>query len=131
MNIPRQGLVAFAALLASGCSDVCGNKIISETVSPGSDRKAVVFERDCGATTAFSTQISIIDARDGLSGSGNTFVIDRGQLIDGWNGPWASVTWVGPRTLEIRYEATARTFEKDSAVDGVAVRYIPVRMANR
>ena len=124
-------LAALATLLVSGCADLCGNKVIREAASPDSDLKAVVFERDCGATTAFSTQISILDAGDELSGSANTFVIDQGQLLDGWNGPWASVKWVGPRSLEIRYDATARAFEQDSSVNGVAVSYVPVRVANR
>lgn len=40
--------------------DICGNKIIQEIPSPNRKLKAVIFTRDCGATTGFSTQISLL-----------------------------------------------------------------------
>ena len=37
----------------------CGNDLVKEVPSPNGKMKAVVFQRDCGATTGFSTQISL------------------------------------------------------------------------
>jgi len=34
--------------------DMCGNEIYSVVVSPNKKHKAVLFQRDCGATTGFS-----------------------------------------------------------------------------
>lgn len=41
--------------------DMCANEIIEEIPSPNKGFKAVIFTRDCGATTGYSTQLSIID----------------------------------------------------------------------
>ncbi len=37
----------------------CGNEILKEVRSPTGKMKGVVFQRDCGATTGFSTQVSV------------------------------------------------------------------------
>ena len=58
-------------------SDMCGNYVHEEYLSPGNSHKAVIFQRDCGATTGFSTQISIIGAQQELGNSnGNIYIID-------------------------------------------------------
>ena len=58
-------------------SSLCGNTIIKEIVSPNRNLKVVMFKRDCGATTGFSTQLSIIDASDNMGNeSGNVYIVD-------------------------------------------------------
>jgi hypothetical protein len=52
-----------AVIFGSGCA----NEVLSQTVSPDAKMKAVVFQRDCGATTGFSTQVSIIQNSSLLS----------------------------------------------------------------
>lgn len=68
-------LIVLAAYLLP---DLCGNEIHSEHVSPDNDYKAVIFQRDCGATTGFSTQLSIIDANSDLGNdvAGNVLILD-------------------------------------------------------
>ena len=57
--------------------DMCGNYVHKEYLSPSKSHKAVIFQRDCGATTGFSTQISIIDAKQELGNTkGNIYIID-------------------------------------------------------
>jgi hypothetical protein len=60
-------------------SVTCGNDIHREYISPDKQLKAVVFQRNCGATTGFSTQISIIDADKNLSNGGGNIYIINGQ----------------------------------------------------
>jgi hypothetical protein len=56
---------------------MCGNYIFKEYISPNKKLKAVVFQRDCGATTGFSTQISILGVGKKLKNKGgNIFVVD-------------------------------------------------------
>lgn len=58
-------------------TDMCGNDLHKEYPSPNNHFKAVVFQRDCGATTGFSTQISIIDSSQQLDNeSGNVYIIN-------------------------------------------------------
>lgn len=58
-------------------SDMCGNYLHSESISPNGRYKAVIFQRDCGATTGFSTQISIVKTSEVLKNRpGNIFIVD-------------------------------------------------------
>ena len=55
----------------------CKNTIYQELASPNISRRAVVFERNCGATTGFSTQLSVLSANEELmNDSGNTYIVD-------------------------------------------------------
>ena len=65
-----------SGLFIYATSDMCGNEVHAEELSPDNKHRAVVFQRDCGATTGFSTQISIVGADDELENeSGNIFII--------------------------------------------------------
>ena len=78
--------------------DICGNEIYSKALSPNGKYKAVVFQRDCGATTGFSTQISIVSSSDELKNkSGNIYIID-GHPKD----VLPILTW--PSSTELRIE---------------------------
>jgi len=74
-------IIAFLILiiigfLYFGFSDLCANEIHKVYMSPNKSFKAVVFERNCGATTSFSTQISILDSNEELENEeGNVFII--------------------------------------------------------
>ncbi len=58
-------------------SDLCGNEIMNETLSPDGHFKALVFQRDCGATTGFTTQISLLPSNVSLPNeAGNIFIVD-------------------------------------------------------
>ena len=92
----------------------CRNTVLQTAAAPAGDRKAVMFERDCGATTAYSTQVSILPSGKKLNGAGNVFVIE---------GPWARITWLSPDVLLIQYDDQARVFHANEAVAGVTIRY--------
>ena len=69
--------LVIGGLLIYATRDMCGNEMYAEELSPDKKYKAVIFQRDCGATTGFSTQISIIGANDELENeSGTIFIID-------------------------------------------------------
>jgi hypothetical protein len=113
-------------LLTSGCSDTCGNTIISRMSSPDGQYDAAMFQRDCGATTGFSTQVSILNAGEPLSGTGNVFRADNNHGAErsgGWGGPWAEIKWLSPSHLLIRYSAKSQLFERENDVSGVKITY--------
>ncbi len=65
---------AFMEITFSGWG-FCANTIYQETHSPDKSHKAVVFERNCGATTGFSTQVSVLNPSEALpEGKGNTYI---------------------------------------------------------
>lgn len=122
----RVGVFTAGLIALSGCSDGCANSEISRADAPDGLHTAVMFQRDCGATTGFSTQISLVGSRDKPSGGGNTFRADddHGAAAAGdWGGPWAEMRWLGPHRLLIRYAAKSRLFEQENEVSGVKISY--------
>jgi hypothetical protein len=118
--------IALAACKLDG-SDLCRNNELQTNYSPGGDRKAVVFQRDCGATTGFSTQVSILRSSEKLPNKGgNTFIADtdKGQAPDGrGGGPEIKLRWVKEEQVEVIYDKRARVFRKEEVVDGVKIKY--------
>ena len=53
--------IAALSLSLSGCVDLCENEIKTEVASPDETKRAVIFERSCGATTPFSTHVSVLN----------------------------------------------------------------------
>jgi len=122
----RTLLVVIVSLALGACSDTCSNEVVSRLASPGGEREAVMFQRDCGATSGFSTQVSILEQADQLSGGGNTFRADDDHgaaRIGAWGGSWAEMEWLASDRLLIRYATNSRLFEQDESVSGVAISY--------
>jgi hypothetical protein len=117
--------LAAAVVFLSGCSDPCGNTVAKQISAPDGLHIATLFQRDCGATTGFSSQISILNAGEKLSGRGNTFVAENygGARLGNWGGPWADMRWLATGHLLIQYVWKARVFTQKTWVSGVLVSY--------
>jgi hypothetical protein len=114
-------LVALSLWLV-GCLDPCENRVLSELTAPNRNTRAVVFERSCGATTGFSTHVSILKASDAVSKSaGNIFVADSDHGVA--KDMTVTARWAAPDSLVIRYPAKARVFRKETQLNGVAITY--------
>ena len=108
--------LAIFALALAGCG-MCNNTIKNEIVSPDGLKKIVIFTCDCGATTAPSTQISILDKDANLPNwFGNAFA---GEFSDPVN-----VTWTDPTHVKITYHGGGRISFRNPDVNGVSVKYI-------
>jgi hypothetical protein len=86
----------------------------------------MMFQRDCGATTSFSTQVSILESEQLPSGAGNAFRADddHGAAAAGrWGGPWAELRWLAPDHLLIRYAAKSRIFKQVDSIGDVKISY--------
>jgi hypothetical protein len=106
---------------------MCANEVLNTIPSPDEALKVVVFQRDCGATTGFSTQVSLLRKNDRLPNSpGNLLVADtdRGNAPSGpGGGPEARITWANSRALMVSYHRKARIFRANTDVLGVSVSY--------
>ena len=117
-------LIGSTAIAA--CSP-CGSDVLAEVPAPGGRHRAVVFQYDCGATTGFSTQVSLLRARESLSGIGNVFAADgdHGKAPAGpGGGPWVAVEWRGPDTLVVHRDSRARVFRADTLHGGIWVQHV-------
>lgn len=99
-------------LLISGLNllfgDLCGNDMVSETYSPDKTMKVVVFRRSCGATTGYSTHVSIVNAWDKLSNDQvrNVYGVDDEIPLD--------IKWSGNENVRIVRSVLSTTFTKES-----------------
>ena len=138
--VPRHGYFApvirtllplVLSLALGACDDACTDEVITRLASPDGKREAVMFQRDCGATSGYSTQISIVEVGQAPAGGGNTFRADdnHGAAKAGnWGGPWAEIKWLASDRLLVRYADKSRLFEQDDTVAGVSISYETVAM---
>ena len=110
----------------AACSDQCSNTLVKVVKAPGGRHAAALFQRDCGGTTGFSTQISVLAPGDKVTGSGNAFIADDNHgiaAVGSWQGSWADVQWLSPDHLLVRYADKSRVFKQSDQVAGVAITY--------
>jgi len=116
---------ALGIALLAGCADLCGNEKLAEYPSPDRKWKVVVFQRDCGATTGFSTQAALVPIDgDWPNRSGNIFTsdTDHGAAPSGpGGGPELGVRWEGPTDLVLTHHPKARVWAADGKA-GVRIR---------
>ncbi len=104
------------ALALSGCDGLCANEQLSESTSPSGRLRAVTFRRDCGATTGFSTQVSVLVASKPLPNeAGNVFIIE-GE-------PRTIVRWITDQHLSISCSDPARDFKHETSFGDVQITY--------
>lgn len=117
MKLSLRLVSIISCILLSSClpDDICSNTIDSTMVSPNGKRKIVMFDRDCGATTGNSTQISLLSASKNLSNiSGNIFVSDRGNV---------KMQWLSDKEILITYPSDLTIFSRIDSFSDVSIRY--------
>lgn len=108
--------------LASG---LCASTEVARLPAPDARHDAVLFERNCGATTDFASHVSLLPAGAPLgNATGTVFIAEAGAAgaRAAWGGPPVTIDWDADGALVIRYDATAEVFHAATEVDGVAVR---------
>jgi hypothetical protein len=113
----RTVVAGIGILLAlSGCDAGCGNEVASTIESAGGGHVAVIFNRNCGATTGFNTQLSVLAKGDAVpKEAGNTLIADGSLAL--------KVRWVSESELVIAGVQGAKIFKQEKLANGVAVSY--------
>lgn len=115
------GVVASGALLYiyTQIPPLCGNAVLSDVRSPDGLFTAVGFIRNCGATTPYSAQVSILEGAAQLDNeAGNAFTCEGGSA----DSLPLGLSWLGPRELLITDHACRPVFGTAAQVGSVAVR---------
>ena len=112
--------------------DQGGNQIISEVVSPDTKYKFIVFVRDCGATTGFSTQVSILKMDKQLRDdeSGNVLSISdhyNGDKYNEYGGADVKAEWTTNKQILIRFDNNAESRTKENEINGIEIIYDEIR----
>lgn len=108
--------ILITAALIAGCAPICENEVSAAVRSPSGKMKAVVFNRGCGATVGFNTQVSILSAEAALPNEGgNALIVDD-------NVPLA-LHWESDGSLQIAGELVSPVFKQENVVAGVRITY--------
>ena len=106
----------------------CVNKVYHSASSPDNVYKIMLFDRDCGATTGYSTHISILKINEELNDGGNVFIADddRGRAVS--HSEYKSlinisVRWVDNSTVQVKYDKNARIFKEKDKVGDIRIEY--------
>jgi len=106
---------------------MCDNLIINSTKLREVNLNIVLFQRDCGATTGFNTQISMINIGEELPNeSGNIFTADTGHgKVPGGRGGGPEVKFevVSKIHIKILYHPDARVFNSKNQWENVRIEY--------
>lgn len=109
-------------LYASSGGDLCSNHIHAEYMSPDRTKRTVVFGRNCGATTGFSTHLSVLRAGEALENeSGNVYIIDgHPKQVE------LSISWKSDSELVVRRPLSGAEYKAASiwgSDHAVSIRY--------
>ena len=96
--------------------DLCANTLIENVTSHDKKWKVVLFERDCGATTDFSSQISLLRVGETLQNEGGNVYI-----ADGYSGNY-EINWASSSVVKIRGNSR-RIVKKLTQLNGVDFVY--------
>ena len=108
-------VLGFLLLVAACMQGLCANTITQRAPSPDGRYDAVVFTRDCGATTDYSTQVALVRRGADLP--------DRpGNVFISVHPTGARVEWLGSDTLLVHY-GSANPSLKTSIVEGITITY--------
>jgi hypothetical protein len=109
--------------------DSCANQIVDIKISPDKNFQAVTFIRDCGATTGFSTQLSIIKATETFDKSdekGNTLIMSDkigDGLMDENGGAKIMANWTEDNKLVILYDSRTETAKRETEYKDIKIEY--------
>jgi hypothetical protein len=125
-------LLEFAQWSLAGLADLAGmclNSDVRRVTSPDRRHEAVVFTRDCGATTGWAANVSIMRPGAGHPrGPGNVFRAEwRLAQPDSAGQPAVLVEWRTPTRLRIVFDDRVEPFMQQSTAGRLSLEYVTVR----
>jgi hypothetical protein len=120
-------LVALVLLGGCGLAPECGDTVVEHVSSPYGRGAAIVFDRNCGATTAFTTHVAIVDHVDAQPRREDLVFVadaDHGAAPSRpGGGPEVRVRWIDGVHLRVAHHPRARAFRREEAHGRVRITY--------
>jgi hypothetical protein len=122
MKMVRQAAALAMIVAIASCSvseNMCGNEVLDSVPSPDGETSAVIFHRNCGATTGVNIQISILPTGTTPDGPGNTLIIDGAPDYSSRYRP----TWKNKRNIGLIVPDGSRVFLQKQTIGDVSISY--------
>jgi hypothetical protein len=108
-------------LLMTSCG-LCGEKVLREVTSPEKTRRALLYERNCGATTNYVQHVNIAGAQVGLAPdsygvvkTNEVFVADGSSQIE--------LIWRSESELVVKCSSCSSPAKQDTEIENIVVHY--------
>jgi hypothetical protein len=112
----RHLFVTVALTLLGGCGATCENEISQTVRSPSGKMKVVVFNRGCGPTVGFNTQVSLLPVSASLpNDGGNVLIVDDTVPL--------KIEWESDEAVRVTGQLDTQIFKQEASVLGVRVAY--------
>ena len=113
-------------LMLSSCSIVgdCRNEIEYRSQSPNGSYDVVVFNRNCGATSGYNVQVSIVEHGMDITKEKN------GNILSAFGvGYTESIKpiWLSQNAINIYMYRSARIGFRKNAINGIAIKHIFIK----
>ena len=105
----------FLLALLTGCDDMCGSELLKTELSPNKNFKAVSYLYDCGATSGFSTQVSVLKANEKISSPGNIFTTEGKNNLE--------LKWLSNESLEISNTKNIDSYKQKRKFKEITIFY--------
>ena len=110
-------------LITGACAPRCVNNVLQQIDSPLRTKIAVLYTRECGATTGPSTNVSVVGRNTPTpQGIGNVVVL-KDPVSAAESTRTTRLRWLGADTLEVSLVAGRAVKSRAELVDGVVVKY--------
>lgn len=118
-------------------SESCSSTYLDSELSPSKKLVMTVYNYDCGATSGYTTNISVQKANEQnphqvpSSNDSAFFAIDsdHGKVPDllnySYGGPKVVINWIDESTVEIEYPKDSRVFQNDASIEKISIKYLP------
>jgi hypothetical protein len=106
----------------SSCSPgdlFCSNEQIDRIDSPNEQLSAVVFSRNCGATTSYNMQISVVKKDESVRGPGNALIMDDTPEYSSELKP----QWLSNRDVLLTVPLGSRVYHRYLTAEGVGIKF--------
>jgi hypothetical protein len=115
-----------------GCAaDPCGTEILAEAASQDAQIKAVLFLRNCGATTGYVTAVSLVSPDESLGDDRQFFRPARlGNVFRAEQAGDVVIRWQSPRELLISYSLDAKVHLQERSRGAISISYRAIRARN-
>lgn len=119
MRLLKLPVIASLGILASCSQMSCENEVLDTIPSPDGSVSAVVFNRNCGATTGGNIHVSVISNGALPTEKGNALVMD--EVIYSWD---ARPKWEREGKLTLTIPPNAKVFHKSNRIDGIQLEFV-------